>query len=360
MHVHHQKRVYAADLVSAFSASVRYSFSFDRAPSMYRAQIVGGRRQKASVEIVGDDEWQCSQRVLDALKPYVLQRWTNMRLFHAPYVIQDAWRDKQSRVRAKNAAALAERQTAHALVVQCAVRGWFVRRCMQPPPGYNVRDFYVRRVSGRGPIDLVFCNKRTGFPSCAYPVIPSETGARPRPRGDDPPVDGLMASLTTLAESDAPREHPGGQGAPPFNTKASNARKAAARSQAIARASAEAPRRGAARAGRLGPITVFWRRGERESQLVRSEDRAGGAALDAYHAERDAHLARTELDGFLADEPDGGGASDAASGSNNYTNTAAAFSDDSSDSDGGFLSEGSSAGECDVDDDFGGSHAGAP
>ena len=85
---------------------------------------------------------------------------------------------------------------------------------------------------------------------------------------------------------------------------------------------------------------------------------AGEAILDAYHAEKDARLARAELDGLRADEPDGGGASGAASGSNDLINTAAAFDDDLSDSDGA-LSEGSSAGDSDGDD-FGGSHTGAP
>ena len=78
------------------------------------------------------------------------------------------------------------------------------------------------------------------------------------------------------------------------------------------------------------------------------------------HAERDAHLTRTELNGFLhADEPDDGDAVDAGSGSNNYTNAASAFDDAPSGSDGA-PSEGSSAEDEHVDD-FGGSHArGAP
>ena len=60
-----------------------------------------------------------------------------------------------------------------------------------------------------------------------------------------------------------------------------------------ARARAEAPRRGAARAFRLGPIMVFWPRGSRESVLVRSDSYEGREALHAYDRAKDARLKGT-------------------------------------------------------------------
>ena len=32
--------------------------------------------------------------------------------------------------------------------IQGAVRGWLVRRCLEPPPGQNIKNYYIRRVLG--------------------------------------------------------------------------------------------------------------------------------------------------------------------------------------------------------------------
>ncbi|MDC0525386.1 hypothetical protein OAO87_00210 [bacterium] len=177
--------------------------------------------------------------------------------------------------------------------MQACVRGWLVRRCLEPPPGRDKSKFYLRRVFG-DVLDFVFCDRRTGFPSCAYPVMAGE-GPQVTSAAHDPPGDRLVHSLSSSCTISKQ------VGKAPFDDshKARHERERRERSRelALSRARPEAGPRGVARCSTLGSITVFWRPGQSESVLCRAHSRRGQAAIDAYFDRRGANLAAREGDG---------------------------------------------------------------